>query len=207
MAETADFWDRVADRYAAKPVKDAASYEATLERTRAHLSGRNEVLEVGCGTGTTALRLAASVERITATDVSARMIAIAREKARAQAVENVRLEQATLFDPGLAPGSFDAVLAFNLLHLLPDLPGALRRIHALLVPGGVFVSKTICLGDRARLWRPVLAVMRALGLAPEVTFLRSAELEDEVEISGFAIVESEFLPASSASRFVVARKA
>jgi ubiquinone/menaquinone biosynthesis C-methylase UbiE len=53
----------------------------TLDCTRKHLSASDNVLEVGCGTGTTALLLAPSVKQITASDISSRTIEIAREKA------------------------------------------------------------------------------------------------------------------------------
>ena len=66
MTDPAKFWDRMADRYSAKPVKDTESYETTLACTRRHLSRSHEVLEVGCGTGTTALLLAPGVKRILA---------------------------------------------------------------------------------------------------------------------------------------------
>jgi ubiquinone/menaquinone biosynthesis C-methylase UbiE len=64
------------------------------------------------------------------------MIEIEREKAAAEGVSNLRFDRATLFDPELEEGSFDAVLAFNLLHLLEDIPAAIQRIRALPRPGG-----------------------------------------------------------------------
>jgi len=205
MPESSDFWDRMADGYAKKPVKDMASYNETLDRTRKHLSASDHVLEVGCGTGSTALLLAPSAAQITATDISRRMVEIAREKASTQGVANVRFEQATLFDEGLQAGSFDVVLGFNFLHLLEDLPGALRRVHELLKPGGRFVSKTVCLGQQSRLWAIPLALMRRLRLAPFVRILDAGELDGIVADAGFEIVESGFLPPPR-SRFLVARK-
>lgn len=82
VTNDAHFWDRAARKYAADPIADMAGYERTLERTRQHLKGSDTVFEFGCGTGTTALRLAGSVERIVATDISGEMITIAREKRR-----------------------------------------------------------------------------------------------------------------------------
>ncbi len=201
----ARFWDKTADRYAKQPVKDMASYNETLDRTRKHLSSSDRVLEVGCGTGTTALLLAPSVEEIVATDLSSRMIEIAREKARAQGVGNVRFARATLFDDALEPGPFDAVMAFNFLHLLEDIPAAVRRVRELLEPGGLFISKTVCLGEQSRLWSVVVAVMRPLGFAPYVQCLKVAEIENAIARAGFEIVETASLPPPR-SRYVVARK-
>ena len=206
MPDPARFWNKVADKYASKPVKDMESYERTLDCTRRHLSASDEVLEVGCGTGTTALLLAPSVKQIIARDISSRMIEIATEKAASQTVENVRFDHATLFDEKLAKGSFDVVMAFNLLHLFDDLAGAVLRVEELLRPSGLFVSKTVCLAEQSRLWSVAVAVMRTLGFAPYVRCLEVAELEGIITGTGFEIIETGFHPPSPPSRYIVARK-
>ena len=66
------FWDRRAAAYSKKPVPDADAYERTLERVRAYLTLNDRVLELGCGTGASALRLAASAGQILATDYQRR---------------------------------------------------------------------------------------------------------------------------------------
>ena len=206
MADPAEFWDKAADKDSKKPVKDMENYRKTLDCTRRYLSASDEVLEVGCGTGNTALLLAPSVKQLTATDISSRMIEIAKEEAVTQEVENVRFDRATLFDEKLEKGSFDVVMGFNFLHLLEDIPGAVRRIDELLKPGGSFISKTVCLGEQSRLWSALLAVMKALRFAPYVRCLKVAELEDIITSTDFEIVETGFYPPSPPSRFIVARK-
>ena len=206
MADSAGFWDERADKYSKKPVKDTESYNKTLDCTRKHLSGSDEVLEVGCGTGSTALLLAPSVKQITASDNSSRMIEIAREKAVTQRVENVRFERATLFDEDLEKGSFDVVMGFNFLHLLEEIPRAVHRVNELLKPGGLFISKTVCLAEQSRLWNLLLAVMKPLGFAPYVKCLKVAELEDIITSTDFEIIEAGFYPPSPPSRFIVAQK-
>ena len=82
MSITSDarFWDRSSRKYAKSSIADLNGYERTLERTRAYLQPGDSVLELGCGTGTTALRLADGVQSYLATDISGGMIAIAEEK-------------------------------------------------------------------------------------------------------------------------------
>ncbi len=207
MPDAAAFWDKVADKYAQKPIKDQATYERTLACIRGHLKPGDRVLELGCGTGSTALRLAPSCAHITATDISARMVEIGREKAKAQGVDNIGFEQASVFDERLESRSFDVVMGFNLLHLLEDLEGAIARVHALLKPGGLFISKTVCLAEQTRLWGLVIAAMRPLGLAPYVRSLRVAELEDLMLGAGFEIIDTRLYAKSPPSRLIVARKA
>jgi 2-polyprenyl-3-methyl-5-hydroxy-6-metoxy-1,4-benzoquinol methylase len=201
------FWDRLADRYAKKPVPDEAAYQKTLERVRAHLEPTHRVLEIGCGTGTTALGLGTAVREIVATDCSGRMIEIAREKARAGGVDNVRFSTGTLEDLELENGSFDVVTSFNLLHLISDVPATLRRVHEVLAPGGLFISKTPCIGEDGVLVRVVIPLLRILGRAPFVNFVKKDELQRQIAAAGFELIETGLYPAKSHSLFVVGRKA
>jgi len=59
--------------------------------------------------------------------------------------------------------SFDVVMVMSLLHLLRHLSAGLRRIHDL-VPGGLFISKTPCIGDRGVGVRIVIPQLRAVAL-------------------------------------------
>ena len=197
-----EFWDRVADRYAARQMGDTDAYEATLARVRAHLLPGMSVLELGCGTGTTALRLFDAVARYEGTDAAAQMVRIARDRAAAQGAQTLSFTQAAVTDTA---GPRDAVLAFNLLHLLDDRVAALAHIRSLLPVGGLFLSKTPCLA--ARWWlRPVVRVVQMIGKAPpDIRFLRPADLRAEIEQAGFKIVETGDYPASLPNHFVVAR--
>lgn len=183
------FWDRIARKYAVDKIKDSAGYERTLNRTRHFLRSGDTVLELGCGTGTTALALAPHVSRIVATDASSEMIAIAREKAAAQNCSNADFAIATPDSLSWPEGSFDAVLAFNLLHLLPARASAVARVHRLLKPGGLFITKTPCLTEMNLFIRLAVPLMQIVGKAPHVGFFFAGELESEIEASGFTIVE------------------
>lgn len=200
---SATFWDKIAVKYAARPVADPGAYAETLERTQSYLKRTDRVLEVGCGTGTTALKLAPAVGHITATDYAGRMIDIAEDKRTAQAAENVTFRHAGLAEPGDAP--YDAVLAFNLLHLIEDLPGALATLADRVKPGGYFISKTVCIGDAALPLRLLIPALRLIGKAPFVGFVRRAELDRMVEAAGFRIIETGGYPAAR-NHFIVARK-
>lgn len=188
---TADarFWDRAARKYAASSIKDMAGYERTIDRTREYLRVTDTVLELGCGTGTTALKVAPHVARIVGTDLSGEMIAIAREKAAAQACHNAAFEVATPEHAPWPDNSFDAVLAFNLWHLVAGRVAALAHVRRILKPGGLFMSKTPCLAEMNPLVRLAIPVMQFIGKAPYVAIFSAAELEREIEAAGFSIIE------------------
>jgi len=200
------FWDRVAPAYAKRKVSDMASYDATMERTRAHLKPGDRVLELGCGTGTTALRLADAVDHLTGTDISSAMIAIARDKAARQGVSNVTFRHAALVQAAAGDGPYDVVMAFNLLHLLEDLPGALAAINAMVKPGGLFISKSGCLGEKGIHLRLLIGVMQMFGKAPFVVSLKTRDLEEQVTRAGFTIIETHTYPGIAPTRFIVAHK-
>ncbi len=185
----AQFWDRIARKYAQDPIKDMVGYERTLQRTRDLLDSTHTVLEIGCGTGTTALRLAPSVTRIVATDVSSGMIAIAREKAAAEGCANVEFAVAPALDAPGAAGAYDAVLAFNVLHLVADRGRTLAQVRRLLKPGGLFISKTPCLSEMSIVIRWAVPLARLAGKAPDVAFFSAGDLEAEIAAAGLTIIE------------------
>lgn len=206
LTTDAAFWDRIAQRYAADPIKDGLGYERTLERTAALLEPTDHVLELGCGTGMTATKLARHVERLHGTDISAAMIAIARKRAAKEGCTNVSFDVAAASEPAMY--RFDTVLAYNLLHLVSDRQWVLREAFDALKPGGLFISKTPCLSEMNPLIRLAVPLMKAIGKAPHVAFFNAAELERDIEQAGFGIIER----ARHGSRgkdpriFVVARK-
>ena len=207
--QQARFWDRLARKYAAAPIADLAGYEATLRRVEALLSTDQDVLEIGCGTGTTALRLAPSTRRLLATDVSTGMIEIAREKLAAQPVSQLHFAVADADAPVSDPAAYDRVLAFNLLHLVSDLDRTLALVVQALRPGGLFVSKTPCISEMHPLVpRVALPLMRAIGKAPPVLCFRGQQLQEAIARQGLVIdaIERHGTRGRDIRVFIVARK-
>jgi SAM-dependent methyltransferase len=98
----------------------------------------NDAIEVGCGYGTFTLPVA---QRIRGTlhsfDIEPTMIAQTRARLNSANLKNVVLHQRDVIAEGfgIAPGSIDAVLLFNILHA--ENPVALLRSSAeTLRPGG-----------------------------------------------------------------------
>jgi len=209
-ARKARFWDRIAPRYAADPIADQAGYEATLQRVQALLPPHGDVLEIGCGTGSTAIRLAPCTGRMLATDVSAGMIAIAQQRLAAQpGALRLGFAVADADAPGWGQGVYDAVLAFNVLHLVADLDQVLKLMMQALRPGGLLITKTPCLAEMNPLI-PHLAVplMRAIGKTPAVLNLSEQGLQSAMQRQGLQIVctERHGRRGKDIRPFIVARK-
>ena len=200
------FWDRFAERYAKRPVRDAAAYERKLALTQAHLSPDARVLEFGCGTGSTTLVHAPRVRRLLAIDTSAQMISICRRKQASANAANVEFRQASLFDLDVAHGAFDAVLGLNVLHLLDDYRSTVRRVHDLLRPDGVFVTSTVCMKGINPAIGAILRIGAAIGLIPRVAFIAPNELETAITTTGFEVVEKVLPDKRSGALFLIAKK-
>jgi ubiquinone/menaquinone biosynthesis C-methylase UbiE len=206
-----DFWNKIAPKYATQPIRDPEAYQYTLGRTQSYLRATDHVLELGCGTGSTALLLAPLVARYTATDISEQMIDIGKTKAQEQNAGNLDFKAADWADAQLLDRDYDVVLALNLLHLLEDLPNVLRRIHALLPEGGYFISKTTVAPDQGAplgYWaiRAVLPLLQLARRAPFVAFRKAPDLDRMIESAGFEIIETTNAPARPPNRYIVARK-
>jgi len=200
------FWNRVARRYARMDIRNPDAYEQTLDSIRTHLSETDHVLELGCGTGTTAFRLAPGVRYYLASDYSSEMIDIGLERQPPETRENLDFYVGELGDGNHPAGPFNTVLCFNFLHLLDDRQAMLADIHKSLESGGMFISKTPCISGLFRLLHPVVLILRTFGKAPSFRFLSSKRLEAEIKIAGFEIIETARHPEGSSRHVIVAKK-
>lgn len=200
----ARFWDRIAKHYAGKAVTDQSAYETKLAKTDSYLQTDDRVLEIGCGTGTTALHHAPKAGHILATDISAKMIDIAREKALCAGIDNVSFEVSSIDDLDATLGQYDVILAHSILHLVADVPRTLRQLRGMLKTNGLLISSTQCIGDSAAWLGWVAPLGRKLGVLPRVNVFRELEFLSWIGDSGFDFDEI-WQPKPKASHYVVAR--
>lgn len=205
MLYTPRFWNWIAARYARQPVGDEASYQHKLAKTQEYLNSDMQVLEFGCGTGSTALVHSPHVGSILAIDFAEKMIDIARQKAVDQGISNVDFKVMAIEDLPPSQNQFDAVLGLNVLHLLADKTAALQAVMRLLKPGGIFVSSTICAGELNLAVRSLLPIGGFLGLIPSIDIFRAHQLSDELKKAGFHI-DYQWQPGSAKSVFIIACK-
>jgi ubiquinone/menaquinone biosynthesis C-methylase UbiE len=187
------------------PSQMKQAYREKLSRTRQYFGPECRVLEFGCGTGSTAISHAPYVGHIHATDISANMLAIAREKASAEGLSNISFERAVLRDLGSKAASWDVILGMSVLHLVPDMARDIALAHTLLKPGGVFVSSSPCIADMSTPFRFIAPLFRWLPFLPSVTVFSREELENSLEKIGF-VIETSWQPGNNEAVFIVARK-
>ena len=203
MTHPGHIWDKFADSYSKRPVSDQKSYETKLRTTKDYLKPDMEVLEFGCGTGTTAIFHAPYVKHIHAVDISGKMLEIVDKKANEQGLSNITTHKLSWQDDWLQHGiqPHDVAIASRSLAV-DDLKKAITRLNS-------FATNKICITDRvkhgpmdpaafAAVGRPLhsgpdyiytLNLLYQMGYLASVSFIR---LEESVEYSSLTEAYSSY---------------
>jgi 2-polyprenyl-3-methyl-5-hydroxy-6-metoxy-1,4-benzoquinol methylase len=203
MTNAEKFWDRAAGSYDREEQGDAPTYARVVEETKKYLEAGDLVLDFGCGTGRISNEIAGTVRAVHALDISSKMIEIARQKAEQRNIGNIVYAHSTILDERYQKSSYDAVLAFYILHLVEDAPRVMQRIHELLKPGGLLISATPCLGEKGFL-RALLSLSSKVGLTPKIRAFTSAELKETIARGNFDIAAADCLEQNTGQYFIAA---
>ncbi len=187
------FWDRAAGLYdlfewSNRKVNDAA-------RTRAGelIPAGARVLDCAAGTGEFSLAAAKRAGSVLCTDQSEAMLARARKKVQKRGLSNVsfaRRDITALPDPD---GSFDAVIAANVLHLLPDPEPAVRELWRVVAPGGRLILPTYLQGKAGTAYGAMIKIYQGVGFHYEHAFT-SETYREFLERLKLAPVALEVIP-------------
>jgi ubiquinone/menaquinone biosynthesis C-methylase UbiE len=127
-----------ADRYTrSRYHADAPDLAAMLEAVT--LRGDERVLDVGTGTGHTALAFAPAVAEVVALDLTPAMLDEARRLAADRGVDNVRFERGDAMALPFPDESFDLVTCRVCAHHFESPAPAVREAARVLRPGGTFL--------------------------------------------------------------------
>ncbi|MGI9319441.1 MAG: class I SAM-dependent methyltransferase [bacterium] len=211
MSKSEDFWDKASKNYDKTEERFEYIHRKSRENTKKHLKNNSIVLDYGCGTGTASCEFANQVKEIHAIDISPKMIEIAKEKAAAIKIENIKFEKTDIFDEKFEKESYDIILAFNMLHTVPNPQNVMLRIDELLKPEGVFISVTPCLRQKmsflVNIQIQIVRILCKFGIIPiPIRRLKSTELDDLLARVKFQTIESEEIYKGASSYFLAAKK-
>jgi ubiquinone/menaquinone biosynthesis C-methylase UbiE len=143
-AKAAAAYDAAADHFDDEPL---AFWERIGGRTveRLGLTAGAKVLDVGCGTGASALPAAQAVGpsgSVIGVDLSARLLDRARAKAAAKGLSNVDFRLADMTSLAYADNGFDAVVSVFSVFFVPDMEGLVRELWRMVRHGGKLAVTT-----------------------------------------------------------------
>jgi len=187
-----NYWERNAKRYDRALRVTVRAMPQMLEVLKAALQGTQSVLEVAAGTGIATQAIAQAAHQVVAVDYALAMVEKLKARVEAAVLKNVQCLQADIYALPFEPASFDAVVACNVLHLLPDLPKAYEAMFRLLKPGGRLFVPTVC---QRETWtaRLVAKLLRATGLPIQHRF-RVGELRESLKEAGFHVQKEKVFP-------------
>jgi 2-polyprenyl-3-methyl-5-hydroxy-6-metoxy-1,4-benzoquinol methylase len=203
MQKSEKFWDRLAKNYES----ETQGYHIEIaEKLGKYLSSSDRVLDDGCATGLYTLEIADHVNEVHGVDISSKMVEIAEKIAGEMEIENAHFAQGTIFDEKYTPESFNAIVTFNLLHLLEEPGEHIRRTQELLAPGGYYISDTVCMGEGFSLLNGFLSLLSKIGLIPQITRFTTSELKELITNANFEIIEIEQIQKNPPKYYIVAKK-
>jgi SAM-dependent methyltransferase len=145
------------------------------------------VLDIGAGTGDTALMIAARVGpsgAVVATDVAEPMVNATTDAARAAGLTNVSARRMDAASLDLQEHSFDAAVARHVLMFVNDLASVLTGVRRVLRPGARFAATTWAELERNSFNAIVIDAVRSRGKLParRVEVVRAFSLSDPVHL-------------------------
>ena len=188
-----DYWERHARRYdASLKWVLGRPLPRMLELAGEAVRGKRRVLEVAAGTGIVTSAIAQTSEAVVATDYAAAMVEALERRVQDAGLKNVTCEQADIYALSYQAGEFDAVVAANVLHLVPDLSAALHALRKVIKPGGSLVVPTFCHDETKVSW--LVSRLLAISGFPGHRRFTMQSLRSALEDSGLQISREELLP-------------
>lgn len=165
---------------------------------RAGVGPAQRVVDLGCGLGEMTFWMAERVGPVgqsIGVDSSTAQLALARQRTGAVGLHHLSFRQATVHATGLPRATFDIIFARFLLSHLNRPFEALREVHSLLRPGGMFVCEDLDASatftvPRSDAYERTIALMLALAERQGADFERGRSLHRLLGEAGFEVLDA-----------------
>ena len=164
------FWDRWAWFYDLAERSNRRAYAGAAARVAGLVPAGASVLDCAAGTGTFSLAVAARAGSVLCTDPSETMLDRARKKAAKRGLTNISFAHRDITALPDPDGSFDAVIAANVLHLLPRPEIAVRELWRVTAPGGRLILPTFLQGKVGAVYGALIKIYQGVGFHYEHAF-------------------------------------
>lgn len=198
--QSPETWDAVAPAYRDTVRKHFYHYAEEIIRL-ADLKSTDHVLDVACGPGTVALRVAPKVDTVAAIDFSPGMVAELNQSARGQKLSNLNGQVMDASKLDFSDASFDVAFCVFGFMFFPDRAKSFREMRRVLRPGGrALIATWGPIADRPMMKLGFDALAEALPELPAPTkgdLQTEADCVREMSEAGFSDVQTQLFTASA----------
>ena len=183
------FWDKIAGLYDLAEWTNAKVNAAARKRVGELVPAGGRVLDCAAGTGDFSLAAAKRAGSVLCTDLSLPMLDKARKKAAKQGLSNITFAQRDITALSDPDGSFDAVIAGNVLHLLDDPEPAVRELWRVTAPVGRLILPTYLQGNVGTTYGTMIKIYQGVGFHYEHAFTpeTSREFLERLELGPVSV--------------------
>lgn len=187
------YWNKLSNNYDNFIARHWNIYNSSLfDKITREISKGTVVLDVACGTGLIAEKMAAKAKNVVAVDLSENMIAQATSKQKALDIENIEYRVEDAYHLPFGDGIFDMATCINALHNMQNPEKALSEIRRVLKPGGKLIVSIVGIGTSLR-FKIMFTLMRVFQKLPLPVFhkVNLNQAADIVKRAGFEVIKNE----------------
>ncbi|MCI9264088.1 MAG: methyltransferase domain-containing protein [Oscillospiraceae bacterium] len=164
------FWDEIAGVYDLAEWTNKKANAETIRQVRELVPQWSSVLDCAAGTGEFSLAAAERAGAVMCTDLSQAMLDKAEAKAGRRGITNISFLVRDMNALPDGDGTYDVVIAANVLHLLPHPEAALGELWRVTVPGGRLILPTYLQGEATPFARLLIGLYQKMGFRYQKRF-------------------------------------
>ncbi len=159
-----DFWDNIAAVYDIAEAVNGRVYREMTDLAARLVPRGATVLDCAAGTGSLSIAAAERANTVVCTDLSENMLFRARKKAKRYGADNIVFEKRNIFELCDEDGTYDCVIAGNVLHLLNNPQGAVKELCRVAKSGGKVIVPTFTWENKEHF---LVKLYRLIGFKPK----------------------------------------
>ena len=200
------FWNKRAQKFDQEDKPDSPVRKERYARIRSYLNKNKTLLDYGCATGSLSLEFGNDVKEILGIDISAKMIELARIKAKDNNYQNLKFVQGEIHDDQFKSTRFDVIIAFYVIHLVQNPQKTLNHLAELINPEGFLIMEVPCLKQTNFIKRFFLKGFTKMAGLPYMHTFKSIDIDKMIKGTGLKVVENHFDDQKFPRYFIVAKK-
>ena len=194
------FWDFCSPIYDFAQKRNV-NYDKWINTVKDYVDKDSFVIELAGGTGEISVRIVNKVKKVICTDISEKMLKVARKKANN--ISNISFEVCDIYSMGFANNTFDILIASQVLHLLDNPKKAISEIVR--VTKNKIILPVCLLKDIKGFAKLQVSIWKLLGFKPKYTFDKEGYIEF-LENYGLKIIEYTVVEGAMPIMVVVCEK-